>query len=181
MNANESISLAKMAVSVLLLCLMLSGVLLLWYFLYGAQNQQINRWARAAESSAAERLQELVDQSTSASLSGRSNEFPLVTNVCNALAEFTEDGVVFVSVYDPKYSTTEVFTYTDLMLDTSVFTSPNMHTSSVPLSQASAYMLKTYNKYRCYVQRVDVGVDTSGKYSENSGTMFLAYDVQIIY
>lgn len=181
MNANEGISLAKMAIGVLLMCLVLSGVLLLWYMLYGAENKQIEEWNKAADSAAAERLYELAMQTEDATNNSQPDKLPLVTNVCNALAEFTEEGVVFISVYDTATSVTHVFTYESLNLDVSSFSGTvELHESTVPLTHAASYLLKTYNKNRCLLKKIDVGVDGSGKYTPSSGNMFLAYDIQIV-
>lgn len=183
MNANEGISLAKMAVGVLVLCLVLSGTLLLWYMLYDAENEQIDAWSKAANSAAQERLGDLVAQSKYAEDNHQYDEFPLVTNVCNALEEFPEDGVVFVSVYDNSTNETDVYTYTGLNLDLTLFSGTVVaHSSSVPLTHASSGLLKDYNKNRCRIIQVDVTVDATGKYTQSVATdTFVAYSIEIVH
>lgn len=185
MNANEGIDLTKMAVTVLMVCLVLSATLFLWYFLQKVQNDQVSEWEDAANSAAVERVYDLIAQSKDAANKGRPQDFPIVTNVANALAEFPEAGLIFVSIYDEETGLTDVYTYEGTYallgsaLEHSNFTS---HESISPVSECVSDLLKRYSDRRCSLMQIDVTYDTSGSgqyIKVGQEATFVAYDVWV--
>lgn len=184
MDNNEGLTLAKMAVGVLLLCLLLSAVLFIWYLSLDAYSVPVDKWEQAAITAAKDRLDELVWQSDNANPNNIS-EFPLVTNVCNALDEFNDDGLIFVSIYTREPSGVEntvVYTYTNV--PASSLGNPHSGAISVinsttPVTAATSKLLYTYSAYRCKLSEIHVTYSSGNYISDPATRDLIAYDIQI--
>ena len=165
MNSREPVDLAKMAVSLLLLCLVIGATTGLFYYMFDTTDAKIDDMEKATVSASMERLKELEHQY----LNNTTNvdQYPLVTNVVSALTEFESGDLLYVSVkLTPSLTggaeVTKTFTYTGVTLPSSL----TVIASSTPIIDMSRELLP-YSDCRCelYLTQVDPStgaVTTSG-------------------
>lgn len=144
MNARESVDLTKMAITAMMVVLVLSAMLSLFYFLYTRISKASTNVTQTVTSTTTEKLSDLCNATNS-------GEYPWVTSVANALSEVDDTNLLYVQIIN-KNTTPETqvyFTYNDVTL-AGVPTS-QVKTFLSPLDEASKYLLGYSNK-RCGVQ-----------------------------
>lgn len=152
MNVREGIDIAKMAIACMLLVLVIGAGMSVWYIMSGHSSKLQGNLDKATNSASMERLWELQDDAKSAKADNRPERYPLVTNVANAIAEFNEDSLLYIYVYDANETITNTtgsesgatFTYKDVTLTDM----PNKHQSTTPTTDAVKLLLR-YSAYRC--------------------------------
>jgi hypothetical protein len=158
MNINEGKDLVKMAITVLLISLVISAAMSLWYLLFSKEQKLQSDLEKAANSASMERLYELQDISYSAK--DGTGKYPLVTNVVSALSEFNEQDLLFIYIDVTKNGSTfdkgSIYTYTDVNLttaNTGGFQDPDFETieSDIPVTVACRKLL-VYSHRRCFVE-----------------------------
>ena len=148
MNTKEPFDLAKMGVTLLLVCLVLACTIGFFYMMYDKTNEKIDSMEKATASASMDRLRDLEQQYWSNTTDIES--FPLVTNVVSALVEFEESDVLFVNVIglDPSTSS-NTYTYSGVTLAGS-----NLgvkQESNTPVTMASRELLQ-YSNCRCSIR-----------------------------
>lgn len=163
MNNQEGFDLAKMAVSVLMLSLLIGAVMSVWYFMFGTEQKLQASMDKATRSAAVERLYELEDVSNAAKEG--SGQYPLVTNVVNILSEFNEQDLLFIYVDVTEngndFYNGALYTYEGVVLggiDTTGLPDPNKISCTQPVTEACKKLL-LYSRYRCYVDMFETKYD----------------------
>lgn len=170
MHSEEGVTIAKMAVTVLIVVLLIGAILSLWWVFMNSENKMVNDLEGTVTSGTRSRLYDLMDQSLTAdSLADQVSGHPLVTTVANCLAEFDNLDLLYVYCTEHKLSATGAGTYSGCYLYTypganiTNFsglphgTTPitQFNNSDVPVTQAVKNLLK-YSQYRCHVTVADV-------------------------
>ena len=160
MNINEGKDLVKMAITVLLISLVISAAMSLWYLLFSKEQKLQSDLEKAANSASMERLYELQDISYAAK--DGTGTYPLVTNVVSALSEFNEQDLLFIYIDVTKdgytFTNGSIFTYEGVNLttvNTGGFQVPQSELetveSSIPVTVACRKLL-VYSHRRCFVE-----------------------------
>lgn len=153
MFGNEGIQMSKMAIAVLLVCLLVGSTVSFFYMMYDNTDQRVKKMEEATNSSDMERLYELADLTTTNGLSP--DELPLVTNVVSALTSFSEDSLLYIYVIPPADSDEcTVYVYDDA---TTVESAEGVHknVSNIPVTYACRQLLQ-YSNSRCEVRLYNV-------------------------
>ena len=158
MNAREPFDLAKYAIVVLLLTLVLSATLSIFYTAFDQTDARIDSMQKATNSASMERLRDLRDISDAYSYN--KNKLPLVTNIISALTEFNEEDLLYIEVISTSKDTgntvRNVYTYTGVALVTDETynatqrqdITPTVKHSDIPVTQACKDLLQ-YSDCRC--------------------------------
>ena len=160
MEGNEATSLAKMAIAASLIVLVIGATLALWNLLYPTADEKVADLEYTVNMAVIDQISTLVDQSRISV--DMPEKMPLVSTVSRTISEFDESTVLFVYyvVYDVdtgKYVDANLYTYANVVVDTSALIHPESLTtdsthqsSSTPILNASRDLLK-YSRYRCQV------------------------------
>lgn len=160
MNAEEFTTLAKMAVTAILVSLVLGAIFALWYKLSDPMIKYEKKTEKTMQSANMERLYELQDASYKSIAPGSESPPPLVSNVVSVLTEFKDDDLLYIYVAVKGQDSSRVYTYNNVSIsdlvvyDTegNVVTNNIIHeTSSVPINLSCKYLLEN-SKYRCFVE-----------------------------
>lgn len=138
MRNNEPIDLAKTAIGIMLLCLLIGATVSFFYMIYDKTDERIDSMQKAATSSNMERLYELQDKTLADT--GDMSGYPLGPLVANVLTEFSEESLLYIQVTTPQGipgqpPTTTVYTYTDITNITGV-DSNSIDNSDLPVTAA---------------------------------------------
>lgn len=166
MNATEGITLTKMAITAMLVSLVLLASFSIWYFLSDKMSDVQRSMDNAVSTAATERLYELQEMSLTATTTKEYDDYPLVTNVCNALSEYNEDSLLFVycTAHDIKtntYSNSHWYTYDGVTISPIPTSWPGYSSATqlyphtqIPVTYAVKQLL-SYSKYRCNMNVVE--------------------------
>lgn len=186
MNTKEPFDLAKMAITLLLVCLVVGATTGFFYMLYDNTDKRIDDMEKATESASMDRIYDLVQQYESNK--GDFDAYPLVTNVVSALTEFQESDLLYVAVDISQGQVHHVgaddvyaFTYTGTNLTTVVPNAALTFTtvqSDIPVTDASKLLLP-YSNCRCeiYLYRYDTSTGQVVDGLTNTGGMTGIYVV----
>ncbi len=169
MDSKEGITLAKMAVTCLLLVLVIGAIFFIWNMLYTPSIELEQGMTSTVKSTVRDKLMELQDKSNAAdgTVSVATPEevieaHPLVTQVTHSLNELKDDDLLFVFVCENKNTVTSngwMFTYPGITYtNTSVLPvapSNTVDDSDVPTGMAVKHLLQ-YSENRCHVTVSDV-------------------------
>ena len=152
MNAEEGMTLTKMAVTVLLIIFVIGAVLSLFYWLYLIFSNYHADISDSVNATAYERVYELIDMT-------RQGDYPLTTNVANMLDSFNSTDLIYVQVYidypDPTKNKVYVYTYKGVTVTAIGVPPENIYYSDVPTSFAMKELLR-HSDRRCTVDLEDV-------------------------
>lgn len=144
MQSREHVDLVKMAITAMMVTLVLSALLSLFYFLYTQVSKASYSVTQTVTSTTTEKLSDLCNTTNS-------GDYPWVTSVANAISEVDDANLLYVQVIN-KNTTPETqmyFTYNDVTISGVPTSQIKAYTS--PLDEASKYLLGYSNK-RCGVQ-----------------------------
>jgi len=174
MNNSEGITLAKMAVIITLVVLVLGAIFTLWYKLSKPISDLERNMEKAANSTSSDRLYDLCDMTRTAMYDSDYNAYPLVTNVCSALTEFNEDDLMFiytvetaVTAYGNTDSNPHCYTYKDVTVElpnTLPGYIDNLENSCPDTLQPVSYAVQdllTHSGKRCAVEIVEYTQDSN--------------------
>lgn len=156
MEAREHIDLTKMAVTAMMVTLVLSAMLALFFFLYKVLSDAATDTQQVITTTSTDKLYDLCDATNS-------GEYPWVTSVINAITEVDDANLLYVQVIDNTAtpSTQLYFTYNDVTITGAPVSQIRQNTS--PLDECSKYLMGFTNK-RCGVQYLtdNAGIDVDG-------------------
>lgn len=153
MNQNEHLDVAKMAVGVLLIVLVLSGVVFLFYFLFGFLTKTASKYNYTVQTQTAEKLKDMSDMSAA-------GDYPPVMGVVNALSEVEDTGIIYVGITSNKSGNTVYFTSNGVTL-TGV--SGDVKYVSLPMTESCKYLMG-YSAYECEIVYARESYGTDLKY-----------------
>lgn len=201
MNAQEGITLAKMAIVAMMVTLVIGACFTIWYISYEPATKVQRDMEKAALSASASKLYDLQEQSMVADkqreIHDQIQAHPLVSTVTNCLSEFNEDSLLYVYIV-PDYGVDAagdkilgqpaMYTYPTVDIvdlggtdkDSAGSGLPGIgtlgdnkfNTSSVPVTQACKYLLQ-YTQYRCHLTIYDA------KYQDD-GNNYIGLCIEII-
>ena len=160
MNANEPLTLSKMAVTVLLVVLVASGAMGLYFYLNDETLKFTREMEHAPMGAETQRFNDLENDSKS------NTEGILVTNVCSALSDSSDTGLMYIAVILPPEDGNAKIVYTYDYFDTSgiVDADTSVETSRTPATLAIKGLMK-YSGYMCNMEVVrtdNSGLDLTG-------------------
>lgn len=178
MNSKEPFDLAKMGITMLLVCLVLACTVGFFYMMYDKTDKKIDSMEKATASASMERMRDLEQQYWSSPTDV--NAFPLVTNVVSALVEFEESDFLFVNVVSPRATSNNTYTYSGVTLSGNLGT---INESNTPVTMASRELLQ-YSNCRCSVLLKQYDADTGqplpdGSTSGLTGVFIQVYETQL--
>lgn len=172
MNSREPFDLAKIAIGLLLVVLVIGATIAHFYGLFDTTDRRIDSMQKATASAAMDRLYDLKDLSDTNAY--QLDKLPLVTNIVSALSDFSNEDLLYIIVKLPQEmgDVKELFVYEGVTI-TNPGSGVTIHESDIPMTEACRLLLQ----YSNCTARLNVEQVTIEGYKDLSYVTVEIYDV----